>query len=276
MKRFFWVILALVIFLVKYFVNSPGSEVKFKNDCAVYYKSGATEADAKAVGAELERMGYFGDRKADVQLTRDSGTFQLRFVVAKSVNLTDAITGDLGLYAARISALALNNQPVQAVAVNEELKEIKAIPVLNLGKALVVGKGVLFYTDAAGVDAAKKVGEALTKANIGEFMWQLDKKGDGYIVSVPFDNPEDAKSASEEAFKKIGEMVGTFLAAPVTMQIVTPGFAPLKTISAAPVKAPEQPVPAASTDAGSAQESPSEEEAEASATPSDSDSEGKE
>lgn len=235
--------MALLIFVVRYFWNSPGSKVEFKNSCTVFYKSGVTEADAKAVGTFLEKMGYFGGQSADVQMVENDGKIQIRFVVQKSIADSEATSATINMITAEVRALALNNRPVEAVLVDEKLKELKTLPALDMGKGLPLGKGTVFYTDAAGEENAKKLVAWAEKEKLEDEIWQLVKKGDGFKLSMVFGKPEDATTpavlgAYQEAAGKISKALG----APTEIALVTMGLKPLKTISA-PVaaKGNEQP-----------------------------------
>lgn len=243
MQRFAWIILALLIFVVRYFWNSPGSKVEFKNNCTVYYKSGVTEADAKAVGTFLEKMDYFGGQSADVQMVEKDGKIQLRFVVQKSIADSDATSATINMITAEARALALGNRPVEAVLVDENLKELKTMAPLDLGKGLALGKGTLFYTDAAGEESAKRLVAWAVKEKLEDEIWQLDKKGDTYKLSMVFGKTDEAtKPEVQGAYAQAAVKISKVLGAPTEIDLVTMGLKPLKIIPAPAVaKATEQP-----------------------------------
>lgn len=58
-----------------------GSKVEFGADHEVYYKSGATETDARRLGEALTAMGFFGaSEQASVQVVKDGEAMVVRFV----------------------------------------------------------------------------------------------------------------------------------------------------------------------------------------------------
>lgn len=59
-----------------------GSKLEFGSGQEVYYKSGATETDARRVGEALKTLGYFGaSDEASVQVIKSNDDYVVRFVV---------------------------------------------------------------------------------------------------------------------------------------------------------------------------------------------------
>ena len=252
-NRIVWIVLALLVFLVRYFFNSPGSKVEFKNGCTIYYKSHVTEAQAKALGDFLEKTGYFGQERADVQLIKKDGKIQIRFVVQEGVADNEGATAVLNIVAAQARARALDNQPTEAVLVDEKLKDLKVLPPLDLGKGLALGKGTLFYTDAAGEASAKKLLAWATSKKLDEEIWQLDKKGDAFMLKMVFGKPEMAtKPQTQTAYETAAAEISEALGAPTEIELVSMALKSLKTIPAPALekKGAEQPegAPAGSND----------------------------
>jgi hypothetical protein len=72
-----------------YFVYSAffawGSKLSFGPDKDVYYKSGATETDARRVGEYLKTMGFFAKSSAaSIQVVKDGEDYVVRFVTVDS------------------------------------------------------------------------------------------------------------------------------------------------------------------------------------------------
>ncbi|HEY5407320.1 MAG TPA: hypothetical protein VIJ92_09535 [Ginsengibacter sp.] len=110
-----------------------GHKVTFDgNHGEVYYKGdGVTEADAKAVGKFLEDADYFqkDDKTRSVQISKDSGRIQARFVVdEKAVDTVADIDKSFEIIGAAMSKQVFNNTPVDVIYTDEYFKDIKKIP----------------------------------------------------------------------------------------------------------------------------------------------------
>lgn len=254
MKR---VVVALVILGVVGFVRAAlfgnyGSKLKFGKDAAVYYKDGATEADASAVSKYLESTAL-GKTAFNVQLTKHDGKFQMRFVVKEGVDKDDATMNMLNVIGSSTSALALNGQPVVVEATDAHFRTLKTLPSLGLGKAIRVGNSdaAVFYTDAAGATSAKTIADWVNKLTNGDTSsFKLDKKGDTYelsnVVAAGADKAPDAEAKYGNLGNKVSEVLG---GAKVAIVLCDSTLQPLRTIpmtgAAAPADASKE-QPAAS------------------------------
>lgn len=110
-----------------------GRKVTFEdNHGEIYYKGDSiTEADAKAVGKFLTDAGYFqkDDKTRSVQITKNNGRIQARFVVdKKAVDTIADIDKSFEIIGASMSKDVFNNSPVDVIYTDEYFKDIKTIP----------------------------------------------------------------------------------------------------------------------------------------------------
>ncbi len=113
--------------------NGYGHKVTFEgNHGEVYYKGDSlTEADAKAVGKFLTDAEYFqkDDKTRSVQITKNNGRIQARFVVdKKAVDTVADIDKSFEIIGAAMSKDVFNNMPVDVIYTDEYFKDIKTIP----------------------------------------------------------------------------------------------------------------------------------------------------
>lgn len=113
--------------------SNYGHKVTFEgNHGEVYYKGdGLTEADAKAVGKFLADAQYFqhDDKTRSVQITKNNGRIQARFVVdEKVVDTLAGIDKSFEIIGAAMSKQVFNNTPVDVIYTNEYFKDIKTLP----------------------------------------------------------------------------------------------------------------------------------------------------
>jgi hypothetical protein len=74
--------------------TSSIGEVKLTGGDSVIYEGDATQAEAQALGQQLQTIGYFTGKGSDVFVGRHKGTTILSFVVADGVwNQPDAVSG---------------------------------------------------------------------------------------------------------------------------------------------------------------------------------------
>ncbi len=102
------------------------------NHGEVYYKGDSvTEADAKAVGKFLTDAGYFqkDDKTRSIQITKNNGHIQARFVVdKKAVDTIADIDKSFEIIGAAMSKDVFNNSPVDVIYTDEHFNDIKTLP----------------------------------------------------------------------------------------------------------------------------------------------------
>lgn len=110
----------------------------------VFYKDGATEKEANALGKYLMEIGYFDSTSAkSVQVTKDNNRFAVRFVVDdKKLSTTENANTAFWIMQLGISQHVFNNEPIQLVLVDSKMKEVQKIPSIAEYKA---GDNALIY-----------------------------------------------------------------------------------------------------------------------------------
>ena len=124
-------VFSLVVTLVS--CSGYGHKVTFEGTHGeVYYKGDSlTEADAKAVGKFLTDADYFqkDDKTRSVQITKENGRIQARFVVdKKAVDTIAGIDKSFEIIGAAMSNDVFNKMPVDVIYTDDYFKDIKTIP----------------------------------------------------------------------------------------------------------------------------------------------------
>ena len=101
----------------------PGEKVEFGSGQEIYYKDGATEEEAQALGEYLKEIEYFsGNNSNSVQLVRDGDTYVVRFVLKEGYWEKDENMGAYKKMGRDISAMVFDSAPVEVHLCNDQLE----------------------------------------------------------------------------------------------------------------------------------------------------------
>ncbi len=129
-------------------VSGCGYGPKVENaNIEVYYKDGATKAEAERLAAYLTKLWAGpGDRRS-VQLTKKGDSYQFRMVVKKEFQNNNEALQDLAFDAARVSRDVFAGAPVELHACDERLNTIKVVPPRDdVRYGVVEGKVEVFFS----------------------------------------------------------------------------------------------------------------------------------
>lgn len=159
-------IVLLVVGIGIPFFSGHGNKVTFGPDEEVYYKDGATEADARTVGEALRSFGYFdGQGARSIQLIKSGDLLVVRFVV-KDGGWNDA--SEVNGYQ-RICVFlakgALQGRAMEARLCDDQVRDHKTLSPQtppSEGMWVTLGKGLeVHYKDGATEADAQAFGKAL-------------------------------------------------------------------------------------------------------------------
>ena len=94
----------------------------------VYYKEGASEADAQKLGDFLNEIGYFNGEEKSVQLQKKGDRFIFRAVVQDEYVDDPEIASAFEIIGAQISTMVFDGAPVDVHLTDEYLETKKTIP----------------------------------------------------------------------------------------------------------------------------------------------------
>ncbi len=104
-----------------------GKKVEINRKSEVFYKDGATEAEAKKLGNFLLKRNFFNNRNENsVQLSKDSGVYVVRFMVNKAGYETDKENTLLSyrVWQMWISEDVFNNVKTRVVLVDDQFNDL--------------------------------------------------------------------------------------------------------------------------------------------------------
>ena len=115
-------------------VSCYGKKLKINDKSEVYYKDGATEAEAKKLGDYLLQNEYFDANNArTVQLLKQDSTYIIKFVTDRKLIESDtSYTGNFQLFGFLIKTEVFANKPVKVELADESLETYKIIPDFNI------------------------------------------------------------------------------------------------------------------------------------------------
>jgi len=110
------------------FVEGLGEEVDFGNGESVYYSKGATEGDARALGAFLRECGFFDGQSGNtVRLSKDHDGVTLSLVVNPTALYDPGMEEACRILGRGASRRAFDNMPVTIHLCDKELNVKKTI-----------------------------------------------------------------------------------------------------------------------------------------------------
>lgn len=98
------------------------------NGGEVYYKEGASEADAQKLGDFLNEIGYFNGEEKSVQLQKEGNRFIFRAVIQEEYMDDPKIASAFEIIGAQISKLVFDGAPVDVHLTDEYLETKKTVP----------------------------------------------------------------------------------------------------------------------------------------------------
>lgn len=164
MHRFFAVLLVLLAVGGLAACNKHGKKLTFKKG-EVYYKPPVTKAEASKLGEFLVKQRYFDNStRKSVQLLKSGSTYQVRFVVKKSILDKPKVVRSFKAIGAFVSGEVLNNAPVEVHFCDKNLKTFKNLGTFtSYGDKVVVNKGEIFYRKPVTKGEAEMLAQMLKK-----------------------------------------------------------------------------------------------------------------
>ncbi len=126
MKNYFLLAVTAAVLLVSCY----GNKVKINDKSEVYYKDGATEAEAKKLGDYLLENEYFDTKDArTVQLLKKDSTYIIKFVTDRKLIESDtSYTANFQLFGFLIQSDVFENKPIKIELADASLETYKTIP----------------------------------------------------------------------------------------------------------------------------------------------------
>ena len=193
MNSFLYLVLALIC------VSSIGCGPNFGEklvleETEIYYKDGATLADAQRLGDKLAEMKFIDGKAKSVQLLKRDDVWEFRMAVGKSSADSEQIKNQMKTYCIELSS-ALDGDPVEVHICNQAL-ESKSIVKGMSGKRHQIGDTVYFYKDID-LDTVKNFAAipVATKLDPGGSTFHLSKSADA--VEIRMSHMVEAKESRQ-------------------------------------------------------------------------------
>ena len=213
--------------------DNYGKKIKIDGTKAeVYYKDGASEADARSVGNFLKKEGFLGNEKpASVQVTKEGDRDIVRFVYDKDYfDKTPGVEDVFKTFGAKMSKEIFYRRKVDIALADKHFKDFKKIPydeavakALDAPKEVVFNKndfdhdaagGVDFYWKGISDDESKRIADYIVQNGAfagGTAEIYMTKDGDHYLLRFPvkeeFLNDASIIAAVEKVSKEIKDNV---------------------------------------------------------------------
>jgi hypothetical protein len=127
MRKFFFAFTAVIAFVLVS-CNDYGKKVKINDNLEIYVKgNGVTENDARKLGNYLAELSGDSKNQKSLQLSKDSGQYEVRMVVDQEKMKTDSVT-DVNFTALKtlMETQVFNNQPVRLTLTDDHFKDLKS------------------------------------------------------------------------------------------------------------------------------------------------------
>jgi len=207
------VVIGVAFALCSFGCDNMGTPVAISGTETVHYSGTATDAEATALGAGLQEVGFFGQgRKVDVLLKKGDGGTVVSFVVAPEGWVHAGNEEVFRLIGAAI-APSVGGKPLTVHLLDDKLnvkKEI-AIGVDAPTRVRIGAKEGVFYSGTATEAEAKALGKALQDAEY--FLGQnhvdamLKKGPEGTVVSFTGQRALWSTPEAAAEFTTIGEAI---------------------------------------------------------------------
>jgi hypothetical protein len=213
-----WLTVIAAVFFTAIYVQETKVTIGSKDE--VYYSGGSTKDDAKALGAALQRIGYFQDIGTSVLLSKDKSGVVLSCVVKDGMwNQPAMVAGfeEVG----REVAPSIGGYPLELHLVNSSRVIMKD---LTVGRAVMGTKDEIYYLGSATQAEANGLGQMLKSAGFfqdrGVSVF-LSKGDDGTAISFvvaegAWDSP-DYVTEFESLVRQGASSVGGL---PITLRLV--------------------------------------------------------
>ena len=149
----------------------------------IYYKDGATQADAQRLGDKLTEMKFVDDTAKSVQLLKRDDVWEFRMAVGKSSIGSEQVKNQMKIYCIELSS-AFDGDPVEVHICNNAL-ESKSIVKGMSGKRHRIADTVYYYKD---IDLAMVENFAAipvaTKLDPGGSTFHLSKSADALEIRM--------------------------------------------------------------------------------------------
>jgi hypothetical protein len=134
-----------------------GERITFKGGSLYYREDSVSRHEAERLGELLNGLGYFSDdRKSDVQLVRDGGVLDLRFVTSQEARSSSNFLLPFAALVAKLSEAF--GAPLKAELCDEHLEPTVAVPPMRYASS---HKGRVFYQAPVSAEEARSVAREL-------------------------------------------------------------------------------------------------------------------
>ena len=114
------------------------------NATEIYYKDGATAADAQRLADMLEEKQFIDGKRKSVQLTKNGNVWQFRLAVARG-GITEAVKREMKVYGLELSA-GFDGDPFETHLCNLKLESQAVVTGLR-GKRYQLSNTIYYYND---------------------------------------------------------------------------------------------------------------------------------
>ncbi len=216
--------------------NKHGKKLTFKKG-EVFYKSPVTKAQAHNFGTFMVKMKYFDNSKRkSVQLLKVGGTYQVRFVVNKSVVRKPGILVGFQAIASMTSGEVFEHTPVEVHLCDKKLKSFKTLgPFKSFGHKVEAAKGEVYYLEPVTKPEAEKLAQLLKKIRYFDGKHKsIQMLRKGTLTQLRFVVHADAEKNPKTlpAFKQLGTNIQTalFPKGKVEVHLCDPAFNTVKVV----------------------------------------------
>jgi hypothetical protein len=160
-------LIVVVLFPLALVGCGHGSKVQ-QGNIEVFYKDGATKAEAERLAAYLDKHWGALPGRRSVQLTRSGEGYQFRMVVKKEYQNSNTLLKQLQFDGARISRDVFEGAAIELHACDEHLKTLQVFPPRpDLRYGVVEGNIEVFYSSAIEKEDARRLAKYLANAMVG-------------------------------------------------------------------------------------------------------------
>jgi hypothetical protein len=247
------VVLSLLLITSLSSCSNYGKKVKIEGTKGeVYYKDGATAAEAKKIGDFLKETGFLSkDKVASIQLVKEGNDYVVRFVYNKEFYEKTPDLEDLfKVYGARMSKDLFGGQKVNIALSDNKFKDFKKIPYdeasaktleLDVANEPFVkadfdsdtAGGVEFYWKGISDEESKTIADYIVKTGFfsgGTAEIYMSKHGDRYLLRFPVKKEYQQDAPTINAVEKIAKDIkeNVFTDRPYTFQMTDENLNVLK------------------------------------------------
>lgn len=223
-SRIFLVLAAFATFVISCSNHGKKVAVEGTKGEVLYKGEGVTEADAKKLGTFLKDNGYFDNQEKSVQIRKEGGNYELRFVVDyDKVKEMQGADEAYTLYGAQIAKQVFNSTPTVVILTDKNLKDLKTYaykpevlesPTAKTAKEVKemgqkkLGDNIMYYGKNVTEEEANGVFEYLKSSQFfseGGHNQLIVTKGENDLAKFQF--PVAKEFTNEEGLAKIDAFV---------------------------------------------------------------------